>query len=457
MTGTAPSTDPEAAAFLAAHADMRMVELLVPDLNGILRGKRLAPREVDGLFRRGVSLPATAVLLDSRGSLIGGLPYGTTDGDPDCLCRPVAGTLAPVPWADGLGQCLGGLVAADGAPWFADSRHVLGRVLDRFRADGLTPVVAVEFEFYLLDDPEARPPLVHRERVPGSARRAAGPRAYSVDDLRQLEPFFTDVLAACQAQRVPAEAIVSEYGGGQYEVNLRHVADACQACDHAILLRRIVRGVAARHRMAATFMARPFTGLDGSGMHVHVSLLDKAGRNVFMDSARLGQAAAGMLAALPESQAIFAPNANSWRRLQPGCFAPVAADWGHNHRQVAVRVPLSDRENTRLEHRVAGADCNPYLAMAAILAGLHRGLARALDPPPPTAAGPEGVEEAMAAREPLVTRWEPALDRFAAGTLLPDYLGEEFCRVFAAARRFEADAYHAQVAETDYDWYLPAI
>ena len=160
----------------------------------------------------------------------------------------------------------------------------------------------------------------------------------------------------------------------------------------------------------------------------------------------------GLLAAIPESLAIFAPNANSYRRIRPGCFAPIAPNWGVNHRHVAVRIPVSDDQNLRLEHRVAGADCNPYLAMAAILAGVHAGLTQNIEPPRMIREG-EVMEEKIG----LSPRWETALDAFDAGRLLPGYLGAEFCRVFSHARRLEAEAFHAQVSNLDYEWYLGTI
>jgi glutamine synthetase len=444
----------------AALPALRQVELLFPDLNGILRGKRCTLAEFRGIARNGLAFPATGLLLDSRGALIDGLREGSDDGDPDYLCRPVPGSLAPVTWSRGaLAQVLMSMESRDGSPYFADSRAVLGRVLGQFAASGLTPVVAVEFEFYLLDDASEGRVRARRQRVPATELPAAGPRAYCLEDLHDLEPLFADIAAACEAQRIPVGSIVSEYGAGQFEVNLHHVPDALAACDHALLLRRLIRGVAARHKLAATFLAKPFADTDGSGMHVHVSLLDAAGRNVFAAEAGAGECApalrhavGGMLAALPESMAIFCPNANSYRRIRPGCFAPIAPNWGINHRGVALRVPRSDADNTRFEHRPAGADCNPHLAVAALLAAAHHGITRQIEPPPMLREG-----EPMGAEVSLSPRWERALDDFEAGRILPPYLGAGFCRAFATARRFEAEQFHAQVPDLDYAWYLPAI
>ena len=323
-------------------------------------------------------------------------------------------------------------------------------------------MVAVEYEFYLLEDTAGAVPKNRTGRAAGSTHRPEGPRAYSLEDLHDLEHFFGRISAVAEQQGVPAGALVSEYGAGQFEVNLHHVQDALAACDHAILLRRLVRGIAREERLAATFMAKPFRDMDGSGMHVHFSLLDRFGRNVFAPRPApshpdaypdtLRHAVGGMLAALPESLALFAPNANSYRRFRPGFFVPIAPNWGPNHRQVALRIPCSDEANVRLEHRVAGADCNPYLAMAAILAAAHDGISRKIEPPPMIREG--APVSASLATSP---RWETALTAFDASALWPGYLGAEFCRVYGAARRFEAEAYHAEVPGLDYAWYLGTL
>ncbi len=463
MTTKRAEVPPEAVEFLDGNSDVRAIELLLPDLNAILRGKRVSRRELAGLFREGISFPATGILMDSRGALIDGLAHGSDDGDPDYICLPVAGSLARVPWSKTpLGQCLISMYERDGRPYFADARHVLARVLGRFSELGLTPVVAVEYEFYLLEDTRGETPRSRTGHVPGSERRPAGPRAYSLEDLHDLDSFFARVSAASEQQHVPAGAMVSEYGAGQFEVNLHHESDALAACDHAILLRRLVRGVARQEGLAATFMAKPFMSLDGSGMHVHFSLQDKSCRNVFGPAPgaatpdaytdTLRHAVGGMLAALPESLAIFAPNANSYRRFRPGFFVPIAPNWGPNHRQVALRIPCSDDANLRLEHRVAGADCNPYLAMAAILAAAHAGITRRIEPPAMIREG-----EPVSLPTGPSPRWETALAAFDASTLWPEYFGAEFCRVYSAARHFEAEAYHAEVPGLDYEWYLGAL
>lgn len=456
------STQPELEAFLAAHPEIENFDLLLPDINGIVRGVRAPRADMPGVFESGVYMSASTMLLDSRGLLPEGLEIGLADGDPDYPCLPVPGTLASIPWATRpTGQCLLQMHVDRTKPYYYDSRQVLQRVLSRFREMGLTPVIALELEFYLVDNDEKRIEP-RRTRIPGTRLVQELPRLHGLDELHDLHAFLADVEAGCAAQGIPIGTTMSEGSPGQLEINLHHIANAELACDHALLLRRLVRGVAERHGMAATFMAQPFSEFDGSGMHVHCSLLDANGRNVFAGNAPAGRpdayvpelrfAIGGLLESLPESQAILAPNANSYRRLGPGSFLSAAPSWGYNHRQVAVRIPPADDANVRFEHRPAGADCNPYLVVAALLAGLHHGLLNRIEPPRMVREG-QIVEQGGACGP----HWEGALAAFEAARILPGYLGEAFCQTYARCRQLEARQYRAQVPDLDYLWYLGSI
>jgi glutamine synthetase len=449
--------------FLAEHPQINSFDLLLPDINGMLRGVRATRDEIRQIFETGTYMSASTMLLDSRGMLPEGLDIGLNDGDPDFACIPVAGTLAPMPWtARPMAQCLLQMVDESGAPWHYDSRYVLQRVLDRYREIGLTPVVALELEFYLLDDKDPLAPAPRAARIPGTSRVQKAAQLHSLDELHELDGFLAEVEEACRVQNVPMGKIMSEGSPGQCEINLHHVADAEKACDHAILLRRLVRSVAQRHGMAATFMARPFTELAGSGMHVHFSLLDADGQNVFAGkppqdrpdayAPTLRQAIGGLLSAMPETQAILAPNANSYRRLGKSEFVTLERSWGSNHRQVAIRIPPSDDANVRLEYRPAGADCNPYLVLAAILAGAHHGITGCIEPPPMVREGQVIKQEGKTANY-----WEGALEQFRNAQVLPAYLGAEFCETYIQCRELEAAEYRAQVPDLDYSWYLGNI
>jgi len=449
--------------FLAEYPQTTGFEVLLPDINGMLRGVRATRHDMHGIVESGAYMSASTMLLDSRGVLPEGLETGLKDGDPDFPCRPVPGSFAPVPWSGRpTGQCLAQMFVEETTPCHYDSRYVLQRVLERYAEIGLRPVIALELEFYLLDDSEAGRPAPLRTRIPGTHLLQDSPRLHGLDDLQELEHFLADVETACAAQRIPIGSTMSEGSPGQFEINLNHVANAELACDHAILLRRLIRGVARKNGMAATFMAKPFADLDGSGMHVHMSLIDAEGRNVFAGrppasrpdayAPALRHAVGGLLRAIPQTMAILAPNANSYRRLGPSSFLSVEQAWGVNHRRVALRIPPSDDANVRLEYRPAGADSNPYLVTAAVLAAVHHGITQRVEPPAMVREG-----QILEGDDGRAVNWEGALDGFERGGLLRDYLGGNFSDTYLRCRRLEAAEYRSRVPDLDYLWYLASI
>jgi len=450
----------ELEAFLKKAPDTELLEIAAPDMNGILRGKRLQSEDFKKPFATsGINYCASSVVMDSKGEAFDNIVYGNEDGDPDVIGFAVAGSLAPIPWAAvPSAQVLLELVDTDGTPYFLDPRNVLRNALKPLTDMGLRPVIATELEFYLLehDGEEFRAKVA---RIPGSQMPQDGLQFSSLDDLAEIDPFLVDLSEVCRAQNIPAGAALSEYAPGQFEVNLQHVSDPALACDHAVLLKRAVKAVARRNELAASFMAKPFVDFAGCGMHVHISVLDADGNNIFAGTSADGDfsdtlrhAIGGMAAAMDESMAIFAPNANSYRRYGRNSYVPSTPNWGPNHRDLALRIPLSSAKNTRVEHRVAGADSNPYLVVAAILAGIHYGIANQIDPGVMVKTG-EAVDENVT----LPVRWELALDAFDAGKILPQYLGQEYHRVFGSCRREECDRFHAEVSNRDYEWYLRAV
>jgi glutamine synthetase len=326
---------------------------------------------------------------------------------------------------------------------------------------GLKIVMATELEFYLLDANTSEPtPLA--PKVPGLGRPQPGPQVYSPDDLWEIEGFLNDLEETCETQNIPAGTTTSEFAPGQFEINLQHVDDPVLACDHGVLLKRAIKAIARKHGFIACFMAKPFEDDAGSGMHIHMSLVDKNGVNYFSQgkeknasppfSARLRHAVGGLAKTMAESTAIFAPNANSYRRLRPEMFAPVEPNWGANHRNVSLRIPVSDAANLRFEHRTSGADANPYLVTAAILAGVHYGLKNNCDPGRMIEEG-----EVIALKRKIPNRWDAAIDAFSRSKILPRYLGEEYCKIYVAHRRDESRRFHNTVSNVDFDWYLRAV
>lgn len=452
----------ELRAFLKKNPDTEVMELLIADLAGMLRGKRVRRKEFEKTFVDGFCLPGGTVLLDSLGGVISGIPWTDHDGDPDIDARVVPGSVAPVPWAQRpSAQALFRFYSRDGARFFADPRYVLERTAAHLRKMGLDIVMAAELEFYLLDAKTDRP-TARVPRVPGIGRPQPGPQVYNTDDLWEIEPFLNNLNDVCEAQNIPSGTATSEFAPGQFEINLHHIDDPVLACDHAVLLKRAVKAVARQHGYVACFMAKPFEEDSGSGLHVHMSLVDKNGKNYFSQgkekmaappfSARFRYAIGGLAKTMAESTAIFAPNANSYRRLRPEMFAPVEPNWGVNHRNVAIRIPLSDEKNLRFEHRVAGADANPYLVTAALLAGVHYGLKNRCDPGRMVEEG-----QVIKVKRRIPNRWDAAIDKFARSRILPQYFGEEYCQLYVAHRRDESRRFHNVVSNVDFDWYLRGV
>lgn len=444
------------------YGKFEFVEALIPDLSGVLRGKQMRRGDFEKVLKNGFHFCAGATLLTTLGETVSGIPYGEDDGDPDLPAEIVPGSIAPVPWATRpTGQALFRMNYDDGSRFFADPRQVVEHALAPLRKMRIQPVIATELEFYLLADStsDIRPAV---PLVPGTNRIQPGPQVYNPDDLYAIEPFLNDVYAYSRAQDVPAESAISEYAPGQFEVNLRHVADPVLACDHAVLLKRIVKAAARKHGFIACFMAKPFADDAGNGLHIHMSLLDKNGNNYFSQgrdslssppfSARLRHAVGGLLKLMPEATLLGAPNANSYRRLRPDVYAPVEPNWGVNHRSVSIRIPQSDAKNLRFEHRTAGADANPYLVTAGVLAAVHYGIKNKTDP-----GKMVQQSEHIKLRMMIPNRLEKAIEKFSRSKILPDYLGAEYCRCYALNRRAESERFNNVISEVDFDWYLRAV
>ncbi len=449
--------------FLREHPDIEMLEVLMPDMNGIPRCKRIHRREFQALLDGRLKSVATLPLVTTLGEYSNEVDPRLVAGEPDKKLLPVSGSLSPVPWLSSpTGQVLASHAELDGTPCWVDPRTVLQRVLERFDASGLKPVVATEMEFYLILPGEGPVPEPLLGSIPGTGMVQQGIQYAMAEDLWERDRFLDDVRIACEQQGVPLTTIHSEFAPGQWEINTCHVDDPITACDHAVLLKRIVKGVALQHGISATFMAKPFAGSGGNGLHIHASLYDGEGNNVFSDpagsatpaiSGLFRHAIGGMADTMPQAMAIFAPNANSYRRFVPGTYVPLAPCWGYNHRDVSLRIPVSGHDNRRIEHRVAGADANPYLVVAAVLAGMHFGISRQCEPGPMVEEGTElqGLEAV------LPDRWEASLRAFGQSEVMREYLGADYCSAFESMRRSECEAFHARISNLDYEWYLRAV
>jgi len=428
----------------------RFVDVFVADVNGLVRGKRLPASAWPRLAQEGVAFSRSALILDARGGVQGPLGFGTENGDPDGKALPVPGLLAPVPWsAHGVAQCLMSMRDAEGEALWYDPREILRSVVERCRADGLFPVMSCELEFYLVSQGADGRAIAFEARRGGVARAQGG--HLCLQQLDDYGPFLHDLHEALLVQGIPADALVSEYGPGQFELNLLHGADPVRVADQAVLQRRATVAVAAKYGLRASFMAKPFVQHAGSGLHVHMSLVDRDGGNRFGapgGETMLRSAIAGMQALHAESMALFAPSFSAYRRYRPGAFVALGSFWGEDNRAVAFRVPRSGANARRIEHRVSAADASPHLVLAAILAAVHHGVTNRLEP------GPAGQAETPPSQLALSRDIFSALRLFEEGCALSAYLPAQFPRLFAELKRAEAETLFAEVQPIEHEFYL---
>ena len=454
MTG---ASDNELERFCAAHPEVRFFDAFVNDLNTVERGKRIDRANIAGVFKRGMPLPGSMFALDIEGGTVEDSGLGFNDGDADRPCMPIPGTLVAVPWQPDVAQVQLRMFDHDGTRFFGDPRWVLEDHLALFKALELTPVVAIEYEFYLVDVERSASGLPQPPKGPLTGRREYRTQINSMADLNEFSPLLSEIDRVCREQNVPTTSALAEYGPGQYEVNLAHGPDALRACDEALRFKRVVKSVARKHGCEATFLPKPYRDMAGSGLHIHVSVLDSSGRNIFAaasaeQSPHLRHAIAGTLESLGDGMAICAPGPNSYRRFRPEAYVPIHPTWSVNNRGSAVRVPASDAANLRLEHRLAGADANPYLVTAWILAGIHHGLTREIEPPPVTTGN--AYEQSG---EPLPAVWSEAIERFAASEFAKHYFGEKFTHLFATVKRAEMQEFNSHVTPLEIARYLGPI
>jgi glutamine synthetase len=437
--------------FVAEHPDIEAVEFLMVDPNGVMRGKWAPGDALKKAFQEGVNFPMSLHGLDVWGREVTETGLHIETGDKDGYCRATRGSLSIVPWAKRkTAQVLLQTFSPEGEPFMADPRQVLKKKVAEVNAKGFFPVVAFELEFYLLD-----PEVEWSDGMPGPVGAYAGPdrlRMYGLDDLAEHAELFDMIRDAADAQSLPIDTIIKEAAPGQFEVNLKHRADPLRAADDVIMLRRIVLGCARAHGLTATFMAKPFLEYAGNGMHVHASMLDGEGRNVFggADGRKvLESAVAGLLRSMPESLLLYINTWNGFRRITPGSYAPTRAVWAENNRSVALRIPVSNDDNRRVEHRIAGADANPYLVMAALIQGMVEGIEEGAVPPPPVEGNAYDDDGLY-----LPDDMDDALQLMEKSTFVDRALGPLLSKVYKDLKRAEIVAFWSEITPLERTTYL---
>jgi len=434
---------------------IKNLDVLIVDWQGGLRGKRLPLQYKNKILEAQVRMPLSTQAMDIWGDdcdEITGL--GLSSGDPDGFCLPSATSFQRQPWNANNEQILCTLLTAEGVPSEYDVRALLQSQVKRLQHSGLHPVVAVELEFYVLD---ASTRTSGKPTVPRQLTVADTPNELQLYDMRamdNMQELLSKIQSYAHLMNIPVETQLAEFGPGQFEINLKHQSNPVLAADQAVLFKQLVDRAASECNLLASFMAKPYSQHGGSGQHVHVSLLDDKGGNVFdqPDGQNLLHGVAGALGLLEETQLLFAPHANSYRRLQPSSFAPVRIDWGYDHRGVAVRIPESQGPGARIEHRVAGADANPYLVLTALLGAIAHGIEGKLKP---------DIEPLLPGQNPtapLMTHdWLCAIERFEQSAWARQLLGSAFHSKYAAIKRHEALSINKHVTDIELDTYLSRI
>jgi glutamine synthetase len=423
---------PEAAREYIGGRRVDEVECIIADIAGVARGKAMPASKF--AKQANYFLPNSIFLQTITGEWADN-PSGAFT-EPDMILVPDFSTATAAPWtADVTLQVIHDAEDQEGNPVPTAPRNVLRRVVNLFNDQGWQPVVAPEMEFFLTArnlDPNmpVMPPMGR------SGRRAAGKQAYSMSAVDEYGKVIDDIYDFAEAQGFEIDGILQEGGAGQVEINLAH-GDPVRLADEIFFFKRLIREAALRHDCFATFMAKPIEGEPGSAMHIHHSVVDlKSGKNIFSDRKGAETDAffhfiAGMQNHLPGAVALLAPYVNSYRRYVPDFAAPINLEWARDNRTTGLRVPISGPEARRVENRLAGMDCNPYLGLAASLACGYLGLMEARMPKPECKGDAYNVES------DLPYNMGDALDLLEEDAALREVLGTEFCQVYDSVKRNE--------------------
>jgi glutamine synthetase len=433
-----------AAAAALAQRGVRAVRLLYTDLHGVARGKDIPVPHFADMCEEGVAFCAAVMGTDLRHTPV----VGGDEGYVDFAIRPDLSTLRQVPWQPEVAWCLGEAWTLDGSDhWPVCPRALLERVIDSYAAKGLTPIVAPELEFFLLErDPDAH----------GGLRRYVDElsRVYTVGAVSDPREIVLRMLLWCDELGLQAFAANHEFMNSQYEINVKH-SEALDAADRAFMLRAAVKEIAVREGMLATFMGRPFADQGGSGFHLHLSLRGDDGHNAFADQGGpdgLSPLAAGFIAGVIEHaaglQALLGPTVNAYKRLLPDSLAPTHANWGHDNRTAFCRVPKERGARARVEVRTGDGTACAHLITAALLAAGLDGIDRGLAPPEPVVGDAYRADEAHAGSR-LPSDLGAALDALEADERLVESLGKPLVATFVAMKRYEVERFGHEVGELD--------
>jgi glutamine synthetase len=428
------------------------VECLVPDITGNARGKIIPATKFSTDY--GTRLPEGIFATTVTGEYIDEYDEIVSSSDSDMYLHPDANTVRMVPWAsDPTVQIIHDCFTRDGKPHELAPRNILKRVIERYDALGLKPIIAPEVEFFFVQkniDPDfpLQPPAGKNGR-PETARQS-----YSIDAVNEFDPILDLMYDYCETMELDVDTLIHESGAAQLEINFLH-SDPLSRADQVFLFKRTVREAAMRHDIYATFLAKPMENEPGSSMHIHQSLVDaKTGKNVFTGkngerhSELFMNYMGGLQRYIPDVMAFFAPNVNSYRRLIYGEVSPKNVQWGYDNRTCGLRVPFDSPENMRVETRFAGSDANPYLAIAATLACGLLGIEQKLQPTAPT------VGSTQSSGFELPKSLEDSLEFLSRSTEINEILGARFCKAYTCIKRKEYETFFRVISSWEREFLL---
>ena len=453
----------EPKSFLKKHPEIKSFDIVMHDCNAIGRGKIIRRNELLKLYESGRQFPLSLLGMDITGEDVPDTGLILEQGDGDIKAWPIPKSLNVIHKSNpSRGELFMTMSDIDGNKLDIDPRNVLETKINSFKKDGIKLCGAFELEFFLVaNELDQYGKLQPAKSIIGKKRSHRKTDVYSVDNLHGMLPLIDDIYDAANAAGIEAETIISEYAPGQYELTLKHQNDLLKAADDIIRLKRIVRSQSRAHGVTACFMAKPMEGTSGSGMHFHISMYDKKDKNIFSEKSKnnlnpnLLNALGGLTKTMGESMLIFAPNANSWRRLVLGSYAPVTPNWGLDNRSVAFRIPSSNSKNKRIEHRVSGVDANPYLVALTVISAMNYGIKNKIKAPDQTKGN--AYEQKSKFKNNMPHDWSSAILAAKKSKFLKDTLGADLHRAFIAIKEMEYQKVASTVSELDIDLYLNAI
>ena len=442
--------------FLDENPELEKIEFIYVDFNGIPRGKNASPKTLIKASEGGLKMPISSYVLDVWGDN----PKGTglvMSGDGDAICRIVESSLAITPWSSrNTAQCIVSMEDGNGDAIYADPRNVLNSILSRFKNLGLRPVIAPEMEFYLIDKQLQKNGHPQMPLIPGTNRRYEEVQLLNLSEMDDFEEFFELVEKSAISLGIPAETAIKECAPGQFEINLLHHDDALLMADQAFLMKRLIKNCARKFNLNATFMAKPFSEEAGNGMHAHLSIIDKDGKNIFKVNKNkqpqgvFASAIAGLLKNAPDFLSFYAPHSNSYRRLVHNAdHAPTTLSWGNENRTALVRLPEASNNATRLEFRLPSADSNPYLVFASILASILNGIENEFN------LEKETIGNAHAQHEPeLGITWREAVHKTSVSSVVKEFFGDRFQQSYQCVKESEIKRFESTITDFEYNSYL---